>query len=77
MLGVYPNGYGSTASGQQLTVGLGPDMPDYSRIAVAAGGAWGKRVERVEDLPSTLEEAVRVVVREKRCAVVDIIVGSI
>ncbi|KAI0350188.1 thiamine diphosphate-binding protein [Trametes cingulata] len=77
MLGVYPDGLGSAASGQQLTVGFGPDMPDYSQVAVAAGGAWGKRVERADELQAVLEEAVRVVVQEKRSAVVDCIIQSI
>ncbi|KAI0369411.1 thiamine diphosphate-binding protein [Pilatotrama ljubarskyi] len=77
MLGVYPDGLGSSASGQQLTVGFGPDMPDYSQVAVAAGGAWGKRVERADELQAALEEAVRVVVQEKRSAVVDCIIQSI
>lgn len=77
MLGVYPDGHGSTVSGQQLTVGLGPDMPDYSQVAVAAGGAWGRRVENADELQSVLEEAVRVVVQEKRSAVVDCIIQSI
>ncbi|KAI0330509.1 thiamine diphosphate-binding protein [Cubamyces sp. BRFM 1775] len=77
MLGVYPDGHGSTVSGQQLTVGLGPDMPDYSQVAVAAGGAWGRRVEKADELQAVLEEAVRVVVQEKRSAVVDCIIQSI
>ena len=59
MLGVYPDGMGSTASGQQLSVGFGPEAPDYSQVAVAAGGAWGKRVEKVDELHSVLQEAVR------------------
>ncbi|KAI0823257.1 thiamine diphosphate-binding protein [Trametes gibbosa] len=77
MMGVYPDGLGSAASGQQLTVGFGPEMPDYSQIAVAAGGAWGRRVESADELQAVLEEAVRVVVQEKRSAVVDCIIQSI
>ncbi|KAI0671221.1 thiamine diphosphate-binding protein [Trametes maxima] len=77
MLGVYPDGLGSAASGQELSVGFGPDMPDYSQVAVAAGGAWGRRVEHADELQSVLEEAVRVVVQEKRSAVVDCIIQSI
>ena len=77
MLGVYPDGLGSTVSGQQLTVGFGPEMPDYAQVAAAAGGAWGKRVEKAEDVPAVLQEAVRVVLEEKRCAVVDCIIESI
>lgn len=61
----------------QLTVGFGPDMPDYAQVAVAAGGAWGRRVEKADDLSTVLREAVRVVLEEKRCAVVDCVIPSI
>ena len=77
MLGVYPNGLGSTASGNQLTVGLGPDPPDFSQVAVAAGGAWGKRVTSANEVQDVLQEAIRVVLQEKRCAVVDVLLDSI
>ncbi|TDL15025.1 thiamine diphosphate-binding protein [Rickenella mellea] len=77
LMGVHPGGMGSTLSGQQLTVGFGPDPPDYSQIAVAAGGAWGKRVNEAADLRGTLSEAVNVVMNEKRCAVVDCVIESI
>ncbi|PCH40473.1 thiamine diphosphate-binding protein [Wolfiporia cocos MD-104 SS10] len=77
MLGVHPNGLGSKVSGRQLTVGFGPEMPDYAGIATAAGGAWGCRVERAADLQAALEEAIRVVVYERRSAVVDCIVEQI
>ena len=77
MLGVYPNGLGSTATMNELSVGFGPDMPDYAQVAVAAGGAWGKRVSKADELHAVMEEAVKVVVQEKRCAVVDVIIGTI
>ena len=77
MLGVYPEGHGSKATMQELSVGFGPEMPDYAQVAVAAGGAWGKRVTRADELPAILEEAVRVVVQEKRCAVVDCIIATV
>ncbi|TFY62056.1 hypothetical protein EVJ58_g4103 [Rhodofomes roseus] len=77
MLGVHPHGLGSKASAQQLSVSFGPDMPDYAGIAAAAGGAWGRRVERAEDIQATLEEAVRVVVQERRSAVVDCLLDLI
>ena len=77
MLGVYPDGHGSTATMNNLSVGFGPDMPDYAQVAVAAGGAWGKRVSTVDEVQAVLEEAVRVVVEEKRCAVVDGIIGTV
>ena len=77
MMGVYPNGLGSTASGNQLTVGFGPDSPDFSQVAAAAGGAWGKRVTKADEVQSVLQEAIKVVLQEKRCAVVDVILDSI
>ena len=52
-------------------------MPDYAQIAAAAGGAWGRRVSEPGEVRSTFEEAIRVVLEEKRCAVVDCIVGHI
>ncbi|KAI1789982.1 thiamine pyrophosphate enzyme, N-terminal TPP binding domain-containing protein [Ganoderma leucocontextum] len=77
MMGVYPDGLGSVASGNQLTIGLGPDSPDFSQVAVAAGGAWGKRVTKADEVQGVLEEAIRVVLQEKRCAVVDVVLDSI
>lgn len=86
MLGVHPVGHGRQArSGQQLSTGFGPHPPDYPQIAVAAsaGWAWGARVGDVsigspkETLKSTIEKAVRVVLEEKRCAVVDCVLESI
>ena len=77
MLGIYPSGHGSTASGARLSVGFGPDMPDYAQIAAAAGGAWGRRVQEVGRFKEVFDEAIQVVVNERRCAVVDCIVQSI
>ncbi|EMD39506.1 hypothetical protein CERSUDRAFT_131900 [Gelatoporia subvermispora B] len=77
MLGIYPQGHGSKVSGRQLTVGFGPDPPDYPAIAAAAGGAWGGRVERASELRDVLTQAVNAVLHEKRCAVVDCKVESI
>ncbi|KAK7025158.1 thiamine pyrophosphate enzyme, N-terminal TPP binding domain-containing protein [Favolaschia claudopus] len=85
MLGCHPTGYGSrAASGVELSVGFGPDCPDYSQIAVAAsaGWAWGKRVggnggNLKEEFNTALSEAVRVVLDERRCAVVDCVLESI
>ncbi|KAI9464358.1 thiamine pyrophosphate enzyme, N-terminal TPP binding domain-containing protein [Boletus coccyginus] len=88
MLGVHPTGHGSDAVGDQLTVGFGPDCPDYSQIAVAAsnGWAWGRKISvdlATEDksaevlLQETIAEAVRVVVEDRWCAVVDCVLESI
>ncbi|THU98889.1 thiamine diphosphate-binding protein [Dendrothele bispora CBS 962.96] len=64
------------------------ESPDYSQVAVAATGgwAWGKRVGVYKDLSlhdafgqfkSTLEEAVKVVLEEKRCAVIDVVLEAL
>lgn len=87
MLGVHPVGHGSKASGDHLSVGFGPDSPDYVGIAVAAsaGWAWGTRVggsavkpateetgsKLLKDLNDVITKAVRIVLEEKRCAIVD------
>lgn len=78
MLGVHPNSHGSAASGDRLSVGFGPNCPDYVQIAVAAsaGWAWGQRVGLGESggkaaLEGVMSEAVRIVVEEERCAIVE------
>lgn len=76
-MGIYPEGHGSKANGQRLSIGLGPDMPDHAGIAAAAGGAWAKRVSDMRELKDAIKEAIRVVIEEKRCAVLDCIVDSI
>lgn len=85
MLGCHPTGYGSrAASGVELSVGFGPNCPDYSQIAVAAsaGWVWGRRVggdggNVKEDFNTAIAEAVRVVLEERRCAVLDCVLDSI
>jgi hypothetical protein len=84
MLGCHPTGHGSRASGVELSIGFGPNCPDYSQIAIAAsaGWVWGKRVGgdggNVKDaLESVIAEAVRVVLKERRCAVLDCVLDSI
>jgi hypothetical protein len=77
LLGVYPGGHGSRYSGNDLTVGFGPDPPDYVGIAAAAGGAWGRKVSQASELRTAIEEGVRVVLEERRCAVVDCVLEGI
>lgn len=77
MLGVYPSGLGSRVPGRQLTVGFGPDAPDYSQIAVAAGGAWGKRISLAAELEGAISDGIKVVTEERRCAVLDCVIESI
>ncbi|TCD66856.1 hypothetical protein EIP91_000810 [Steccherinum ochraceum] len=73
MMGVYPTGDGSRASGTRLTVGLGPEMIDFGGIAAAAGGAWKGKAE-LGNLAHVFLEAANVVLKEKRCAVVECVV---
>ncbi|PPQ68528.1 hypothetical protein CVT25_005450 [Psilocybe cyanescens] len=94
MLGVHPVGHGRQArSGEQLSIGFGPNPPDFPQIAVAAsaGWAWGARVGVVdttsptwnqdtkprEELNTVFAKAVRMVLEERRCAVVDCVLESI
>ncbi|GAA5952580.1 hypothetical protein JCM3765_002212 [Sporobolomyces pararoseus] len=74
MLGVHPTGLGSRSTASALNVSFGPTddfNPDYGGIAHAAGGAWSRKVRKVSELEQAFEEAIRVVVEEKRCAVLD------
>ncbi|KAF9490577.1 thiamine diphosphate-binding protein [Pleurotus eryngii] len=84
MLGVHPSGHGSAARGDRLSVGFGPVCPDYSQLAVAASGgwAWGRRLGLGEDgtkekVENAVKEALRVVLQEKRCAIIDCVVETI
>jgi hypothetical protein len=82
MLGIHPTGHGSRASsGDALSVGFGPAIPDYAQIAVAASAewAWGARVSEggKEAFEWAVYEGVRAVVEERRCAVVDCILERI
>jgi hypothetical protein len=84
MLGVHPDGQGSRASGEQLAIGFGPNCPDFAAIGVAAsdGWAWGTRVGVGEltgrsALEKAIEDAVNIVIHEKRCAILDCVLDSI
>jgi acetolactate synthase-1/2/3 large subunit len=72
MLGVHPEGFGSQE--KDLNIGFDP-APDYSGIAAAAGGAYARKVEKVDEVESAIAEALRVVREEKRCAVLDVVVA--
>jgi acetolactate synthase-1/2/3 large subunit len=68
-LQIHPSGHASRAN--DIGVAFDPP-PDYSAIAAAAGGAFARKVERVEDVEPALAEAVRVVREEGRAAVLDV-----
>ncbi len=68
-LAVHPDGYASKAG--DIGVSFDPP-PDYAGIAAAAGGAFARTVHRHDELDTALAEALEVVRRERRCAVVDV-----
>lgn len=72
MLGVHPDGFGSREP--DINISFDP-TPDYSGIAAAAGGAYARKVEKVDEVASAIAEALRIVREEKRCAVLDIVLG--
>jgi acetolactate synthase-1/2/3 large subunit len=68
-LGVHPEGYASRAN--DLDLSFDPP-PDYAGIAKAAGGAFGRKVERPEEVEDAVAEAFRIVREEGRVAVLDV-----
>ncbi|EIW52361.1 thiamine diphosphate-binding protein [Trametes versicolor FP-101664 SS1] len=78
MRAMHPTGLGSAVSGEKLTVGFGEEHnADYAGVAAAAGGAWARQVARADELRGAFEEAIKVVMEERRCAVIDCIIESI
>jgi acetolactate synthase I/II/III large subunit len=67
--GMYPNGYAARANQIPLTA-LSPS-PDFSRAAEASNG-WARKTSDPDALPGLLEEAVRIVMVEKRSAMLDV-----
>ena len=67
-LAVHPDGYASRAN--DLDISFDPP-PDYAAIAAASGGAYARKVERVEDVEDAVAEGFRVVRDEGRAAVLD------
>jgi acetolactate synthase-1/2/3 large subunit len=71
-LSMYPNGKAAGANVMPLTF-LGP-APDYRAIA-AAHGAFAQRVEDGEALPDAIRRALDITRRERRQAVLEVIVS--
>ncbi|CAL5873765.1 uncharacterized protein PFLUO_LOCUS8047 [Penicillium psychrofluorescens] len=71
---VHKDGLSSKSNRGDLNLSFEPS-PDYPGIAAAAGGAWGATVKAPGELDLTLKEATDVV-RNGRCAVVDVTVPS-
>ncbi|WP_375691552.1 thiamine pyrophosphate-requiring protein [Pseudooceanicola sp. LIPI14-2-Ac024] len=70
--GLYPDGAAAKANRMPLT-GLTPS-PDFCKVA-EAGRAFAREVRAPDDLRPALDEALRVVREEKRCALLNVIVA--
>ncbi|MEM8646168.1 MAG: thiamine pyrophosphate-dependent enzyme, partial [Pseudomonadota bacterium] len=68
---MYPDGKASRVNTMALS-SLDPS-PDYAMVA-AASRAWSTTVEKGEDLPGALNEALRVMAEEKRQAMIEVMV---
>ncbi len=68
-LAVHPDGYASRAGDMDLSF---EPAPDYAGIAAAAGNAYALRVDKPEDVESAIADALNVVRKEKRAAVMDV-----
>ena len=68
-LAIHPDGFASRAA--DLDLSFDPP-PDYSGVAAAAGGAFARVVKRPQDVETAVAEALRVVLEEQRCAVIDV-----
>lgn len=71
--GLYPNGYAAKANSMPLTA-LQPS-PDFCKTAQASR-AFTLLVERPEDLPTALDEAINVAVNEKRQVLLNVKIAS-
>lgn len=72
MLGVYPNGLGSSSTAESLNISFGPQPPDYGLLAEAAGGAWHTKVTSSSDVEPAIRDAILKVQNDRRCAVIDV-----
>jgi acetolactate synthase I/II/III large subunit len=68
-LAVHPDGFASRA--EDLDLSFDPP-PDYSGVAAAAGGAFARLVKRPQDVEPAITEGRKVVLEERRCAVLDV-----
>jgi acetolactate synthase I/II/III large subunit len=67
---VYPDGYAARSNAMPLS-SLEPS-PAYEKIVEASGG-HGERVETAEALPDALDRALRVIRKEKRQALLNVL----
>jgi thiamine pyrophosphate-dependent acetolactate synthase large subunit-like protein len=74
---VHPQGTAASSKDGLYKNHLKTVRPDYVGIAKAASGntMWGLRVDRERELSSALQKAVDVVKREKRGAILDVVIS--
>lgn len=72
MLGVYPNGLGSSSTAESLNISFGSQPPDYGLLAEAAGGAWHTKVTQSSEIEPAIRNAISKVRNDRRCAVIDV-----
>ena len=68
-LAVHKDGYASKSA--NLDMSFHPQS-DFAGIAAAAGGAYARVVDRVEDLEDAIDSGLQAVQVEGRCAVLDV-----
>ncbi|KXT04869.1 hypothetical protein AC578_3428 [Pseudocercospora eumusae] len=73
---VHPNGLASAASDDELGIDLTDDSPDYVGVAVAAsnGSLWGAKIAKAEELEDKLREAIQIVRKDQRGALLEVII---
>lgn len=72
--------HGHLADKENLTrdIGVGIDpSPDFGKIAEGAGNAWSGVVRTSEDVEKVLKEAISAVRKDRRCAVLEVVVDKI
>jgi acetolactate synthase-1/2/3 large subunit len=69
-LALHPTGYASKA--EDIGVRFEP-VPDHAGIAAAAGGAFARTVTQAAELEAALDAGLDAVRRERRCAVIDVV----
>jgi acetolactate synthase-1/2/3 large subunit len=74
MLALHPDGHGAKAD--DIGVRFAP-APDHAGIAAAAGGAFARTVRHPGELDAALDAALDAVRRERRCAVLDVVLPAL
>jgi acetolactate synthase-1/2/3 large subunit len=74
LLALHPEGHASRAA--DVDVSFEPP-PDHAGIAAAAGGALARVVRRADEVEPALREGLEAVRRERRCAVLDVVLPEL